>query len=131
MTVVAQPRLFAAVLGILLQGLGPARVCRGTDALWTGSPQWQIEALRRIEIPQDMQQKFGFKPLGTATGEVKSAVFSGNNARLYDIDPKKAERHLQNDRFAKIKAAYEAQGADRSNLRYGYVNEAVEPSALA
>lgn len=40
------------------------------------------------------------------------------------------ERHLQNDQFAKIKAAYEAEGADRSNLRYGYVNDA-EPSSLA
>jgi hypothetical protein len=43
MTLVAQPRLCAAVLGILLKGLGPDRVCWGTDALWTGSPQWQIE----------------------------------------------------------------------------------------
>jgi len=23
----------------------------GTDSVWYGSPQWQIEALRRLEIP--------------------------------------------------------------------------------
>ena len=28
----------------------------GTDAVWTGSPQWQIEALRRLEIPEDMRR---------------------------------------------------------------------------
>jgi uncharacterized protein len=122
MTTVAQPRLCAAVLGVLLRGLGSERVCWGTDALWTGSPQWQIEALRRIEIPDDMQRKHGFKPLGAPTGAVKSAIFSSNNARLYHIDTKKAELHWRNDQFASLKRAYEAAGEGRSNLRYGYVN---------
>jgi uncharacterized protein len=122
MTLVGQPHLCAATMGILLKGLGPERVCWGTDALWTGSPQWQIEGLRRLEIPEDMQKKYGFKPLGTATGSVKTAIFSGNNVRLYNIDPKKAELHLKQDRFAQIKAEYESAGAERSNLRYGYVN---------
>ena len=49
------------------QGLGADHVCWGTDAIWTGSPQWQIEALRRLEIPEDMQKKYGFQPLGGAT----------------------------------------------------------------
>jgi hypothetical protein len=44
-----------------------------------------------------MQKKYGFKPLGSATGPVKTAIFSGNNARLYDIDPKKADLQLRND----------------------------------
>jgi predicted TIM-barrel fold metal-dependent hydrolase len=122
MSVVVQPHLTAAVLGVLLKGLGPERVCWGTDALWTGSPQWQIEALRRLEIPQDMQRNHGFKPLGPATGNVKSAILSGNNARLYGINPKKAERQLKNDQFAALKAQYEAVGREPSNLRYGYVN---------
>jgi uncharacterized protein len=122
MTVVAQPRLTAATLGILLRGLGAERVCWGTDALWTGSPQWQIEALRRLEIPEDMQKKHGFAPLGSATSAVKTAIFSGNNARLYGIDPKRAEIDLHTDQFAKLKAHYDSAGPARSNLRYGYVN---------
>jgi predicted TIM-barrel fold metal-dependent hydrolase len=128
MTLVSQPRLCAAVMGILLKGLGIDRVCWGTDALWTGSPQWQIEGLRRLEIPDDMQKRYGFKPLGTATGSVKTAIFSGNNARLYNIDPKKAEVDLKGDRFAQIKAEYEEQGPERSNLRYGYVNNSIRGS---
>jgi hypothetical protein len=57
----------------------------GTDALWTGSPQWQIEVLRRLEIPRDMQKKFGFARLGPADGLVKTAIFGGSIARLYGV----------------------------------------------
>ena len=84
-SVVAEPRLGAALMGILIKGLGADHVCWGTDAIWTGSPQWQIEGLRRLEIPEDMQKKHGFQPLGGATGPVKTAIFSGNNMRLYGI----------------------------------------------
>ncbi|MFN9898401.1 MAG: amidohydrolase, partial [bacterium] len=49
----------------------------------TGSPQWQIESLRRLEIPEDLQRKHGFRPLGAADGPVKSAILGGNNARIY------------------------------------------------
>ena len=69
-----------------------------------------------------MQKKHGFAPLGSATSIAKTAIFSGNNARLYGIDTKKAEINLQADQFAKLKARYESAGPARSNLRYGYVN---------
>ena len=44
---VAEPRLCAAMMGQLVKGLGADHVVWGTDAIWTGAPQWQIEALRR------------------------------------------------------------------------------------
>ncbi|WP_020177351.1 amidohydrolase family protein [Methyloferula stellata] len=125
MTLIGEPHLAAAALGILLKGLGPERVCWGTDALWTGSPQWQIEGLRRLEIPEDMQKRYGFTPLGDANGPVKTAIFSGNNAKLYNIDLKKADLDLRGDRFALIKSDYEREGPDRSNLRYGYINRSL------
>jgi predicted TIM-barrel fold metal-dependent hydrolase len=118
-TAVAQPRLAAALMGMLVKGLGPDRILWGTDAVWTGAPQWQIEGLRRLEIPEDMQKKYGFKPLGPADGPVKTAVFSGNSARLYGLE-QHAET-VRHDRFAALKAEYEAAGPGRSNLRYGYV----------
>ncbi len=63
-TCVTHPRLAAAMVGTLIKGLGQDKVVWGTDSVWYGSPQWQIEALRRLEIPEDMQKKHGFKPLG-------------------------------------------------------------------
>src|SRR6201994_1327095 len=120
-TLVSQPRVCAALMGILIRGLGVDRINWGTDALWTGSPQWQIEGLRRLEIPEDMQKKFGFGPLGDAQGPVKTAIFSGNNARLYNINPKKAMLDLKGDRFSMMKAEYEKAGPEPSHTRYGYV----------
>jgi hypothetical protein len=122
-TLVAQPRVCAGLVGALIKGLGADHVCCGTDALWTGSPQWQIEGLRRLEIPPDMQRKFGFAALGPAEGAVKAAIFSGNNARLYGIDPKVAAMQASGDRFAAMKSEYEKNGSEPSNLRYGYVNQ--------
>jgi predicted TIM-barrel fold metal-dependent hydrolase len=119
-TAVAEPRLAAALMGTLIKGLGPERVVWGTDAVWTGAPQWQIEGLRRLEIPDDMQQKYEFKPLGPAAGPVKTAIFGGNSARLYGIGEQHAEL-MQRDGLATLKADYLADGGARSNLRYGYV----------
>jgi len=115
----ADPRVSAVMMGQLVAGLGADHVCWGTDAIWTGSPQWQIEALRRLEIPEDLQRKHGLKPLGPADGPLKNAIFGGNNARLYDYKP--AQRAaLATDRLAAYKVAYEREGAGRTNLAYGY-----------
>jgi hypothetical protein len=48
----------------------------------------------------------------------------GGNARVYNIYTKKAKLDLKADQFAKIKAEYETQDPERSNLRYGYINQA-------
>jgi predicted TIM-barrel fold metal-dependent hydrolase len=115
---VAEPRLCAAMMGMLVKGLGADHVVWGTDAVWTGSPQWQIEALRRLEIPEDMQKKHGYAPLGAAEGRVKSMIFGENSARLYKYD-RRAE--LARDKVALARAAYERDGPGRTNLRYGYI----------
>jgi uncharacterized protein len=114
------PNLAAFMMGTLVKGLGVDRVVWGTDAIWTGSPQWQIESLRRLEIPEDMQRKYGFKPLGDATGAIKSAIFGGNNARLYNITPAQVSA-LETDKFVEIKKIYEQVGEGRTNLAYGYI----------
>lgn len=131
-SVVAAPRLSAALMGILGKGLGYERVVWGTDAVWTGSPQWQIEALRRLEIPEDMQKTHGFKPLGAADGPIKSMIFGDTNARLYNIDKsKRTDIGPNRDRFAQMRDEYEKSGPARSNLRYGYVRGPVDWSAFA
>ncbi len=119
---VASPRFAAALIGTLVRGLGSDRVLWGTDSVWYGSPQWQIEAMRRLEIPEDMQKKHGFAALGPADGVVKSAIFAGNAARLYRVDVKAALGEITRDRIAAIKAEYLAMGGERSNARYGWVH---------
>jgi len=118
---VASPRLAAALLGTLLRGLGADHVVWGTDSVWYGSPQWQIEAMRRLEIPEDMQKKYGFAPLGPADGLVKGAIFGGNSSRLYNLHVKAALGAVTRDKIAAIRAEYVAAGGMRSNARYGYI----------
>jgi predicted TIM-barrel fold metal-dependent hydrolase len=122
-TTIAEPRLSAVMMGILIKGLGADHVNWGTDAIWTGAPQWQIEALRRLEIPEELQTKYGFAPLGPADGKVKNAVFGGNNARLYNYTPKQVAA-IEHDSLATWKLAYDKHGEGRTNLAYGYVLKA-------
>jgi len=116
---IAEPRLSAVMMGILIKGLGADHVCWGTDAIWTGAPQWQIEALRRLEIPEDLRQKYALAPLGAADGPVKNAIFGENNARLYGVKPQMRSA-IATDKLAHYKEIYSREGAGRTNLAYGY-----------
>jgi predicted TIM-barrel fold metal-dependent hydrolase len=118
---VADPRFAAALMGTLVRGMGAERVLWGSDSVWYGSPQWQIEALRRLEIPEDMRKRHGFAPLGPADGIVKSAIFGVNAARLYNVHLKAALGAITTDTIASIRSEYVAAGGERSNARYGYV----------
>jgi hypothetical protein len=117
----AEPRVAAYMLGIMIAGMGADHVVWGTDALWTGSPQWQIEALRRMEIPEALQKQYGLSPMGPADGPVKRAILGENNARLYGYTPK-MRAALPADRVAHFKELYEKHGGERTNLAYGYIN---------
>ena len=118
MCAVTSPRFCAAMLGTLVKGLGADHVFWGTDSVWYGSPQWQIEAFRRLEIPEDMQRKHGFAPLGPADGPVKSAILGGNGARHYKVEQR---TDFDRDGIGRIKTAYLGDGQDRSLAAYGYV----------
>jgi hypothetical protein len=89
-----------------------------------GSPQWQIEALRRLEIPEEMQKKHGFAPLGSATSAVKSQIFGFNSARLYNLNLRADYPPLTRDKFAQIKQDYRTAGlldTLRDNATHGFI----------
>ena len=120
----ADPRFAAALLGTWIKGMGADRVVWGTDSVLYGSPQWQIEAFRRLEIPEDMQKKHGFAPLGAADGSVKSRILGFNSARLYGLELHASYPRLSQDAFAELKRAHQSAGtlADfRDNAAYGFI----------
>jgi hypothetical protein len=92
-------------LGKLLKYLGPDRIVWGTDAVLTGRPQEQIQAFRAFQIPQSMQETFGYPAL---TAEVKRKILGLNAARVYGVDPAVLRRKLTNDEIDKIKLAHRA-----------------------
>ena len=122
---VAHPKFSAAFVGTLVKGMGVDHVLWGTDSVWYGSPQWQIEALRRLEVPEDMQKKYGLPALGGANSMTKQLIFGGNAARLYRLNLKAADNApmpaYSEDRLAALKSQYELAAKDPTNLRYGYV----------
>ena len=121
---VTHPRHAGGLLAILIKGLDADHVIWGTDSVWYGSPQWQIEAFRRLEIPEDLQEKFGFAPLGQADGPVKAAILGGNSARLYNLPSELTQvSYYEADNMAKTKKAYQDAGGERSNMVYGFLHK--------
>ena len=121
---ITHPQLAAVMVAKLIKGLGADHVLWGTDSIWFGSPQWQIEAFRRIEVPAELQDRLELEPLGPPTGDVKSAIFGINAARQYgvELDPQgRPLEHYAGDQIARLKAEYHAAGNQRDNLLWGWI----------
>jgi predicted TIM-barrel fold metal-dependent hydrolase len=119
---VANPRFAAAFIGQLVNLMGVDNVVWGTDSVWYGSPQWQIEAMRRLEIPDDMMAKTKWKTkLGDADSAVKRKVFGQNSARLYKFNAQAEFDNISRDQIAMMKQEYEKEGVERNNAFYGFV----------
>ncbi|HVP43682.1 MAG TPA: amidohydrolase family protein [Terriglobales bacterium] len=115
----ANPLLAAHVLGMIIDAFGDDHLLWGTDSIWWGSPQWQIEAFRRLEMPDSLQKRFGYKPL---TDDVKRKVFGLNAARVYGVDPKTKLNPMPNDYVERLRKLYKQAGAPTpSNTQYGWV----------
>jgi uncharacterized protein len=115
----ASPVLAAYVTGMIIDAFGVDHVLWGTDSIWWGSPQWQIEAFRRLEMPFDLQERFGWTPLAD---DVKRQIFGLNAARVYGVDPKTKLDPVPPDYVEKLRRMYKQSGmAAPSNTQYGWV----------
>lgn len=74
----------AHVLGKLLKYVGEDNVVWGTDSIWYGSPQSQIESFLQFQISPDLQMRYGYPAL---TMERKRKILGLNAARIYGINP--------------------------------------------
>jgi uncharacterized protein len=110
-----KPDQAAHVLGKLLKHLGEDRILWGTDAIWYGSPQDQIQAFRAFEISSEYQEKFGYPAL---TKERKARIFGLNAARVYRVEvPKLRAGHeadqvqwLRNEVAGTVRPSFETHG---------------------
>jgi hypothetical protein len=71
------------VIGKLLKHVGENNVVWGTDCIWTGSPQSQIDAFRMFTITPAFQQMYGYPEL---TDDIKRKIFGLNAAKIFGID---------------------------------------------
>ena len=100
------PTAAAHVLGKLLTHVGPDNLLWGTDSIWYGSPQDQIQAFRSFEIDEGLAERHGYPPLDTA---LKEKVFGLNGARVYGIDPKDFSKRAALDPVGRGRAARQAE----------------------
>jgi len=97
------PTSAAHALGKLFKHVGEDNVLWGTDSIWYGSPQDQIQAFRTFQIAEDLREKHGYP---TITPELRSKVFGLNATRPYKIPPEEIRRQMQGDRVAEQRLAY-------------------------
>ncbi len=83
-SVMSDPTQAAHVLGKLLKEYGSDNVVWGTDSIWYGTPQDQIQAFRAFEISEQFQEEFGYPAL---TPKVKRKILGENSARIYKVKP--------------------------------------------
>lgn len=105
----------AHALGKLFKYVGENNVLWGTDSIWYGSPQDQIQAFRTFQISKEFQDRYGYAAI---TSELRRKVFGLNAARPYGIDEPEIRSLTSNDFVSAEKLAY--QEDPRPNfLTYG------------
>jgi hypothetical protein len=107
---ITRPAAAAHVLGKLLLHLGEDRILWGTDSIWYGSPQDQISAFRAFEIPQSMQDQYGYPPL---TNEAKAKILGITAAKVYGIDVEATRCAIRNDDVSRAKLAIQSDSSLR------------------
>lgn len=85
-TIMRDPEQAAHVLGKLLRYVGEDNVLWGTDCVFYGSPQDQIQALRAFRIREDLRARYGYPEL---TKLRKAKILGLNGARVYGVRPRK------------------------------------------
>jgi hypothetical protein len=130
-------------MGQLMKFMGPERIVFGSDSVWYGSPQWQIDAMWRFQIPEELQHKYGYPAL---TEDAKRKILGLNSARLYGIQniardgfkpvpanyqelmPAELKKLMEMpgytaDNMSRLKERYASMGVEPSNTRYGWVRK--------
>ena len=145
-SVVTFPTVTAHILGQLLKFKGEDQIVFGSDSVWYGSPQWQLEAFWRFEIPDALQATWGYPELSNTA---KRKILGRNSARIYGLATEHGKYkevpanyadlmspELKDllefsgvpnetaDNLSRARDRYLAMGPEPSNTRYGWVRTA-------
>jgi predicted TIM-barrel fold metal-dependent hydrolase len=117
MTSAADPTKCLHMLGQMIDTAGADHILWGTDSIWGGSPQSQIERLRRLKMTDELRKKYGYAEL---TDAIKDQIFGLNAAKLFGIDVKAKRQAIKADKLSQLKEEYR-QNPTPSNTQYGWV----------
>jgi hypothetical protein len=101
-------------LGKLLKHCGRDNVLWGTDSIWYGSPQDQIQAMRTFQIAPALRDRHGYPEL---TAALRAKIFGLNAIKVYSIPADVLRRHVK-DRVARERREYRER-PDPTFVTYG------------
>ncbi|MDH3599759.1 MAG: amidohydrolase [Candidatus Tectomicrobia bacterium] len=106
-----EPNSAAHGLGKLLTYVGENNVLWGTDSVWYGSPQDQIQTFRVFQISPELQEQYGYPVL---TPELRAKVFGLNATKPYRISVAEVMKRASLDAITQQRLAYR----DRPNPHF-------------
>ncbi len=109
------PDAAAHVIGKLVTHIGEKNVLYGSDCIWYGSPQDQIQALRTFQISEEFQERYGYPEI---TPQLRAQIFGLNSARPYGLDVAEVLKRARTDDVERRRAEYR-QRPDPHFLTFG------------
>ena len=110
-----RPDEAAHSLGKLFLAVGENNVLWGTDSIWYGSPQDQIQAFRTFQIAEPLREAHGYPQM---TDRLRQKVFAHNAAKPYGLRIEDLQHKGTNDAVARRRTAY-LERPDPSFRTYG------------
>jgi uncharacterized protein len=109
------PDSAAHAMGKLFKYIGEDNVLWGTDSIWYGSPQDQIQAFRTFQISDALRDKHGYPKM---TPQLRAKVFGLNATRPYRLAAEELKRFTARDTVAQSRLEY-SERPNPSYLTYG------------
>jgi predicted TIM-barrel fold metal-dependent hydrolase len=104
----------AHLMGKLFKYCGENNVLWGTDSVWYGSPQDQIQAFRTFQIAEQLREKHGYPQI---TPALRAKVFGLNALKVYAVPDDIVRKHTK-DRVA-LDRAESRERPDPAFVTYG------------
>ena len=87
----------AHALGKVIKYCGENNVLWGTDSIWYGSPQDQIQAFRTFQIAPELRAMHGYPEI---TAALRAKIFGLNASRVYALSAEReVKKHTRADRI--------------------------------
>jgi predicted TIM-barrel fold metal-dependent hydrolase len=98
------PEQAAHALGKLIRYCGEDNVLWGTDSIWYGSPQDQIQAFRTFQIAPGLREQHGYPEI---TPALRARIFGLNGAKVYNLSAAEVKQYTAHDAIARERIAYQ------------------------
>ena len=109
------PDSAAHTIGKLVKHCGEDNVLWGTDSIWYGSPQDQIQAFRTFQISPELQERHGYPRM---TPALRAKIFGRNALKIYPVDAAALRKHVRTDRVTRAREEYRER-PDPAFVSYG------------